>query len=199
MADRLPRHYDIDRFSDIQVFAPIYRGELGIDKLNVVLRDALNPDGEPACAGRLRIGDKVILSGRNLHDRGLMNGTLLRLVSERQDDEGLGDRVVVEADDAVFELTGDDSAALQPAYACSIHKGQGIELPIAVVVAHPVAGRIFFRREMLYTAITRATRATVIVGTLDAVARAVRTTDTGRRYSRLVPRLQQNLRNVQGG
>src|SRR5581483_11380257 len=42
---RLPEHYDIDPIQDIQVFAPVYRGELGIDRLNDALRDALNPDG----------------------------------------------------------------------------------------------------------------------------------------------------------
>ena len=57
-------------------------GELGIDALNGALRDALNPDGEPVRGGRLRIGDKLMMTGRNLHELGLMNGTLLRLVDE---------------------------------------------------------------------------------------------------------------------
>ena len=46
-----------------------------------------------------------------------------------------------------------------------MHRGQGIELPVAVLIAHPAAGAFFLRREMLYTAMTRATRATVVVGT----------------------------------
>jgi exodeoxyribonuclease V alpha subunit len=187
-AERLPAHFGVDPLADVQVFAPVYRGELGIDALNRDLRDALNPDGERACGGRLRIGDKLILTGRNLHELGLMNGTLLRLVAEREDDDDGG--VVVEADGALFELDPDDADRLQLAYACSVHKGQGIELPVAVVVAHPAAGGHFLRREMLYTAITRATVATVVVGTREAVTRAARTADTGRRYSRLVWRLR---------
>ncbi len=70
------------RSRDIQVFAPVYRGELGIDVLNDALREALNPDGQPVRGGRLRIGDKLMMTGRNLHDLGLMNGTLLRLLDE---------------------------------------------------------------------------------------------------------------------
>ena len=64
------------------MFAPVYRGELGIDALNGALREALNPDGPPVRGGRLRIGDKVMMTGRNLHELGLMNGTLLRLLDE---------------------------------------------------------------------------------------------------------------------
>jgi exodeoxyribonuclease V alpha subunit len=66
-------------------------------------------------------------------------------------------------------------------------------LPVAVIVAHPGAGAFFLRREMLYTAITRAKLATVIVGTLEVVAHAVRTADTGSRHSRVGQRLAQRV------
>ncbi len=70
-----------------------------------------------------------------------------------------------------------------------MHRGQGIELPVAVIVAHPAAGAFFLRREMLYTALTRARVATVIVGLREVVARAARTPDTARRHGRLAERL----------
>src|SRR5439155_4251409 len=133
--------------------------------------------------GRLRIGDKLMHSGRNLHELGLMNGTVLRLVDQRE--EGL----LVSAEGVTVELPADEAPRLQPAYACSIHKGQGIELPVAVVVAHPAAGPRFLRREMLYTAMTRARTATLIVGQRAIVARAAATPDTSRRRSRLAERL----------
>ena len=82
---------------------------------------------------------------------------------------------------------------MRPAYACSVHRGQGIELPVAVIVAHQAAGAFFLRRETLYTAVTRARLATVIVGTEDVIARAARTPDTVRRYSRLSARLARAL------
>jgi exodeoxyribonuclease V alpha subunit len=222
VSDRLPAHYEVDPVRDIQVFAPVYRGELGIDAINAAVRAALNPDGKPVRGGRLRIGDKLMMTGRNLHELGLMNGTLLRLLDEvvggdpdedDEDDEprarssgrlGLdahGDRssnrrrddpaLVLAADDAVFRLAPEESDSLRLAYACSVHRGQGIELPIAVIVAHPACGAFFLRREMLYTAVTRATIATVIVGTRGVLARAVATADTGRRYGRLGERLDR--------
>jgi exodeoxyribonuclease V alpha subunit len=190
VAERLPEHYDIDPVRDIQVFAPVYRGELGIDALNAALREKLNPGGEPVRGGRLRIGDKLMMTGRNLHELGLMNGTLLRLLDEVSGDDGRDDAaLILSAEEAIFRLPLEQSDRLRPAYACSVHRGQGIELPVAVIVAHPAGGAFFLRREMLYTAVTRAKLATVIVGTQDVIARAARTPDTGRRHTRLGERL----------
>ena len=199
VAERLPAHYGVDPVRDIQVFAPVYRGDLGIDALNNALRHRLNPDGRPVRGGRLRIGDKLMMTGRNLHDLGLMNGTLLRLLDETGDGGPADDRAGEPADEAalilaadagaIFRLPPEQADRLQLAYACSVHRGQGVELPVAVIVAHPAAGAFFLRREMLYTAVTRAKLATVIVGTREVIVRAARTPDTGRRHSRLAERL----------
>jgi exodeoxyribonuclease V alpha subunit len=185
VSERLPAHYGVDPVTDIQVFAPVYRGDLGIDALNAALREALNPSGEPVRGGRLRLGDKLMMTGRNLHDLGLMNGTLLRLLDETDEPS-----LVLQADnESIFRLPPEEADRLQLAYACSVHRGQGIELPVAVIVAHQAAGAFFLRREMLYTAVTRAKLATVIVGMRAVVARAAGTPDTGRRHSRLAERL----------
>ena len=189
---RLPEHYGVDPVRDIQVFAPVYRGELGIDTLNEALREQLNPDGTRVRGGRLRIGDKLMMTGRNLHELGLMNGTLLRLLDEVSPDGGEDDAaLILGAEETIFRLPLEQADRLRPAYACSVHRGQGIELPLAVIVAHPAGGAFFLRREMLYTAITRARLATVIVGTREVIARAARTPDTGRRHSRVTERLAE--------
>src|SRR6202012_6301727 len=105
-------------------------------------------------------------------------------------DEDEESALILGAEDAaVFRLAHEDADRLQLAYACSVHRGQGIELPVSVIVAHPAAGGFFLRRAMLYTAITRAKLATVIVGSRDVVARAARTPDTSRRYGRVAERL----------
>ena len=146
---------------------------------------------QPVRGGRLRIGDKLVMTGRNLHELGLMNGTLLRLLDETGGGGGGEAALLLSGDESIFRLPLEESESLRLAYACSVHRGQGIELPIAVIVAHQAAGAYFLRREMLYTAVTRAKLATVIVGTRDVVARAARTPDTGRRHSRLADRLRE--------
>ncbi|HEX8976283.1 MAG TPA: AAA family ATPase [Solirubrobacteraceae bacterium] len=203
VAERLPAHYGVDPVTDIQVFAPVYRGELGIDAVNQALRAALNPDGRPVRGGRLRIGDKLMMTGRNLHELGLMNGTVLRLLDEidggRTDDgESEPAALLLAADEAVFRLPPEDAERLRLAYACSVHRGQGIELPVAVIIAHPAAGAFFLRREMLYTAITRARVATIVVGDGAVLARAVATPDTARRHGRLGDRLRSALSRSAG-
>jgi exodeoxyribonuclease V alpha subunit len=190
VAQRLPAHYGVDPVADIQVFAPVYKGELGIDALNEALREALNPDGRQVRGGRLRIGDKLMMTGRNLHELRLMNGTLLRLLDEIETGEDDDPALLLGGEEGVFRLPPEESERLRLAYACSVHRGQGIELPVAVIVAHPAAGAYFLRREMLYTAITRAKVATVIVGLRDVVTRAARTPDTGKRHCRLAERLR---------
>jgi exodeoxyribonuclease V alpha subunit len=189
---RLPQHFGVDPLREIQVFAPVYRGELGIDALNQALRAELNPDGRAVASERLRIGDKVMLTGRNLHELGLMNGTLLRLEDEVGGGEDTREAALILAsEESVFRIPLEEADRLRLAYACSVHRGQGIELPVAVIVAHPAAGAFFLRREMLYTAVTRSRLATIIVGTPEVVARAARTADTSRRHSRLGPRIEE--------
>jgi exodeoxyribonuclease V alpha subunit len=196
---RLPEHYGVDPVNDVQVLAPVYRGALGIDALNDALRAALNPHGLPVGNGRLRVGDKLMLVGRNLHELGIMNGTLLRLLEglddgagdHEEEDSGAGGVLVATDAGTTIEIPAAEVGQLRLAYACSVHRGQGIELPIAIVVAHPAAGGRFLRREMLYTAVTRARTATVLVGTAAMVARAAATADVGRRHSRLAVRLER--------
>jgi exodeoxyribonuclease V alpha subunit len=192
VSERLPRHYGVDPVSDIQVFAPVYKGDLGIDALNAALREKLNPLGTPVRGGSLRIGDKLMMTGRNLHELRLMNGTVLRLLDEVGGD-GDDAALLVGGDDDLFRLPPEEAGRLRLAYACSVHRGQGIELPIAVIVAHQASGAFFLRREMLYTAVTRASLATVIVGSRDVVARAARTPDTGSRVTRLGERLLESV------
>ncbi|HET9073446.1 MAG TPA: AAA family ATPase, partial [Solirubrobacteraceae bacterium] len=159
VSERLPAHYGVDPVSDIQVFAPVYKGELGIDALNVALREAINGHGPAVRGGRLRLGDKVMMTGRNLHELRLMNGTLLQVIDELEgggarsgsargaEDDDSGALLVRADDGALFRLAPEESESLRLAYACSVHRGQGIELPIAVIVAHPAAGAFFLRRE----------------------------------------------------
>jgi exodeoxyribonuclease V alpha subunit len=178
--ERLANHYGVDPISDVQVLSPVYRGPLGIDALNERLRAALNPAGAELLDGELRAGDKLIQT-RNDYETGLMNGQIAIAIESDADDE----RLIVEADDGRrVEIPPGAVRWLRPAYAISVHRSQGCEVPVVVIPVHAAYGAML-SRNLLYTAITRAKRACVLVGQREAVARAARRADAFRRYTRL--------------
>ena len=177
---RLANHYGVDPIREVQVLSPIYRGPLGIDALNDRLRAALNPSGAELLDGELRAGDKLIQT-RNDYETGLMNGQIAIAIEADDDDE----RLIVEADDGRrVEIPPGAVRWLRPAYAISVHRSQGCEMPVVVIPVHAAYGGML-SRNLLYTAITRARQACVLVGQPEAVARAARRADAFRRHTRL--------------
>ena len=152
--------------------------------LNARLRETLNSTGRPILGGRLRVGDKLMLSGRNLHDLGLMNGSILRLLDHNENDEEL----TVYADGLVVEFPEEEARGCNPRTPAD-RQGPGHRVARSDRDRHPAAGAYFLRRETLYTAMTRARLATLIVGHAAVVARAAATPNTSRRFSRLGERL----------
>jgi exodeoxyribonuclease V alpha subunit len=185
VAERTPARYEVDPIRDVQVLAPMYRGAVGIDVLNERLQARLNPDGAPALGERFRVGDRLIQT-RNAHDLGLMNGSIVFLVEDDPD----GERIVVDLDEGGrLTMPYDDAADLRLAYAISVHKAQGCEVPVVVAVCHRSHLRML-SRPLVYTAITRARRACVVIGEQAALATAVERDDSGARYSGLSERLR---------
>jgi exodeoxyribonuclease V alpha subunit len=177
---RLASHYGVDPIRDVQVLSPVYRGALGIDALNERLRAALNPDGAELLDGDFRVGDKLIQT-RNDYETGLMNGQIAIATGADEDDE----RLLVEADDGrSVEIPPGAVRWLRPAYAISVHRSQGCEMPVVVIPVHSAYGGML-SRNLLYTAITRAKQACVLVGQREAIARAARRADAFRRHTRL--------------
>jgi len=167
------------------VLAPMYRGAVGIDALNERLQERLNPDGRSAVSSRFRVGDRLIQT-RNSHELGLMNGSIVFL---REDDPD-AEAIRVESDEgAMLSIPYGETATLRLAYAISVHKAQGCEVPVVVAVCHRAHARML-TRPLIYTAITRARRNCVLVGDPAALAMAVRRDDSGARNSALAERLR---------
>ena len=184
VAERTPDRYGLDPIRDVQVLAPMYRGAVGIDVLNERLQARLNPDGRPAVGERFRIGDRLIQT-RNAHDLGLMNGSIVFL----REDDPEGETIEVDVDEGgPLRIPYDDAEDLRLAYAISVHKAQGCEVPVVVAVCHRSHARML-TRPLVYTAVTRARRACVVVGELAAMALAVGRDDSGNRHSGLAARL----------
>ncbi len=185
VAERIPERYDLDPIREVQVLAPMYRGPVGIDELNKRLQERLNPDGKAACGERFRVGDRLIQT-RNAHDLGLMNGSIVFLRDDDPDEEA----IAVDLDEGGrLELSYDAAADLRLAYAISVHKAQGCEVPVVVTVCHRSHARML-TRPLVYTAVTRARRACVVVGEQAAMAMAVGRDDSGNRHSGLAARLR---------
>ncbi|MFI7132733.1 ATP-dependent RecD-like DNA helicase [Nonomuraea sp. NPDC050153] len=192
VARRIPRRFGLDPRRDIQVLAPMHRGAAGAGALNTALQEALTParDGMPErrYGGRVfRIGDKITQL-RNNYDKGaagVFNGTVGIVTDIRPDEHKL--TVVTDEDEAV-DYAFDELDELAHAYAVSIHRSQGSEYP-AVVVPLATSAWMMLQRNLLYTAITRAKKLVVIVGSRRALAQAVRTKGAGRRHTGLTHRL----------
>ena len=185
VAERVPSSFGVDPIREVQVLAPIYRGRIGIDALNERLRTRLNPDGKPVLDGRFRIGDRLIQT-RNSHELGLMNGSIVFL---RADDPDEGTILVDTDEGGALAIPYDETANLRLAYAISVHKAQGCEVPVVVGVCHRSHARML-SRPLLYTAITRARSSCVLVGDRAALASAVSRDDSGARHSALAERLR---------
>ena len=186
VAERVPQRFGLDPIRDVQVLAPMYRGAVGIDALNERLQARLNPDGKPALNGRFQIGDRLIQT-RNAHELGLMNGAIVFLRCEDPERE----TITVDTDDGgSLVIPFAETATLRLAFAISVHKAQGCEVPTVVTVCHRSHARML-SRPLLYTAITRARNSCVLVGDRAALAMAVGRDDGGARHSGLAGRLRE--------
>jgi exodeoxyribonuclease V alpha subunit len=185
VAERAPQSFGVDPIREVQVLAPMYRGAVGIDALNERLQARLNPDGKPAVGARFRIGDRLIQT-RNAHELGLMNGSIVFLRADDAEEETI--RVITD-EGASLTIPYGETATLRLAYAISVHKAQGCEVPVVVGVCHRSHARML-TRPLIYTAITRARSNCVLIGDPGALAMAVRRDDSGARNSALAERLR---------
>ena len=178
--DRLPRRYGLDPFNDIQVLTPMYRGDIGVDQLNLHLQQVLNPSGSSLTRGdrELRVGDKV-LQTRNNYGKMIFNGDIGRIARIDPDAQ----TVDINFHETVQYDFGElDELIL--AYAISVHKSQGSEYP-AIILPLYSTHYIMLQRNLLYTALTRARALAVLVGTPKALAIAVKNNQVVERYTGL--------------
>ncbi|GAB3449122.1 ATP-dependent RecD-like DNA helicase [Streptomonospora sediminis] len=192
VANRIPRRFGLDPRRDVQVLAPMHRGPAGAGNLNTLLQQALTPQREGVAerrfGGRIfRVGDKVTQI-RNNYDKGangVFNGTLGVITGIDTVEQAVGVRTD-EDEEISYDFAELDE--LVHAYAVTVHRSQGSEYP-AVVIPITTSAWMMLQRNLLYTAITRAKRLVVLVGSRRALAQAVRNATAGRRYTALAQRL----------
>jgi len=189
VCERIPRTFGLHPVADIQVLAPMYRGPAGVTALNERLQARLNPVLSSAVEARLfgqvlRPGDKLMQTQNN-YDKEVFNGDIGFLFAIDNVDHTL--TVDFEGRAVTYDWSEADQLVL--AYAISVHKAQGSEFP-AVVIPMVTQHYMMLQRNLLYTAVTRAQKLCVLVGSKRAIAIAVRNDKVARRYTALDWRLK---------
>ena len=185
---RIPARWDYDPIQDIQVIAPMYRGAAGVNNLNERLQAELNGDRRQAQVKQghrlFRVGDKVMQT-RNNYDKEVFNGDIGFIDSIDDSDNSLE----IEMDGGYVGYDFSEMDDLMLAYCISTHRSQGSEYPVVVM---PILTQhyMMLQRNLLYTAITRAKRLVVLVGTRKALHIAVNNNRVAQRHSGLVHRLR---------
>ncbi|MFD3937295.1 ATP-dependent RecD-like DNA helicase [Streptomyces sp. NPDC058611] len=195
-ARRIPARFGLDPRRDVQVLAPMHRGPAGAGNLNALLQQAITPARpnlpEKRFGGRVfRVGDKVT-QVRNNYEKGangVFNGTVGVVTALDPDEQRLTVRTD-EDEEIGYEFAELDELA--HAYAVTIHRSQGSEYP-AVVIPVTTGAWMMLQRNLLYTAVTRAKKLVVLVGSRKALGQAVRTVSAGRRYTAVAPRLSGRI------
>jgi len=183
VAERIPKRFGLDPVDDVQILVPMNRGNCGTSNLNAMLAAALNPEERPSLTvgeRSFKTGDKVMQIANN-YDKNVFNGDLGRIswVSEQHRKFAVN----FDGGERTVEYSADEMHELVPAYAITIHKSQGSEFPAVVV---PILNQHFvmLRRNLLYTAMTRAKKLLILIGSRKAVEMAVRN-------ARIEPRLSE--------
>ena len=178
---------------DMEVLSPVHGGLLGTNNLNMVLQDLLN-SGALAYSTRnyeLRKGDKVIQT-RNNYDLSVFNGET-GIVKEIE--FSVERALLVEFPDRCIWYDAEQVEELELAYAITTHKSQGSEFNTVII---PIHETILYNinRNLFYTAITRAKKRVILVGTKSALEIGLRKQGSVKRHSNLVARLQKCIKTA---
>ena len=203
--NKLPGYLGVDPF-DIQIMTPQRKGALGVERLNQLLQEQMNPKSsrktEKEIGGTLfRVGDKVmqIRNDYNLiweirgrygipteKGEGVFNGDI-GIITEIN---SFAQNLTVRFDDRFVEYAFKDCESLELAYAITIHKSQGSEYP-AVIVPMYQGPSMLMNRNLLYTAVTRAKSCVCLVGNPPIFDQMLHNASEAKRYSSLGERLQE--------
>ncbi len=207
VSKRLPAAYGYSPAEDIQVLCPSRKGALGVVEMNKVLQMVLNPpeSGKQEVKGiyyNFRSGDKVMQIKNNYdiewskdgeRGTGIFNGDIGMIIKAVKAES----KLFIEFDGKTAEYTYDMLDQLELAYAVSVHKSQGSEFNAVII---PLLGGFekLYYRNLLYTAVTRAKKLLIIVGSSKVVGRMVDNDRRTLRYSCLKDMIEKEIKSDDG-
>lgn len=206
LINRIPAKFGADPF-DIQVLSPSRKGELGVEALNKILQEYINP--KDPCKAELvrgdivyRVGDKVmqtknnydipwVMRGKNgiaiEEGTGVFNGDIGKIVRVNTFEKSVT-VLYDESKEVTYER--DETEEIETAFVTTIHKAQGSEFPAIILVILDTPKQLL-SRNLLYTGITRATKCVMILGSAQKIGEMVENDSEKRRYTDFSERLKE--------
>lgn len=182
-------HEGFDVLKDVQILSPMHRFLCGVENLNLMLQEQLNPkknqDELKYSSQTFRVGDKV-MHIRNNYQKNVFNGDIGFIQDINNE------KLTVDYFDHIVTYEKNELNELTLAYASSVHKSQGSEYKV-VIIPLSTSHYIMLQRNLLYTAITRAKQKVIIIGSKKALMTAVQSNRTQKRYTLLAERLAHKL------
>lgn len=182
-------HESFDVLKDVQILSPMHRFLCGVENLNLILQEQLNPkknqDELKYSSQTFRVGDKV-MHIRNNYQKNVFNGDIGFIQDINNE------KLTVDYFDHIVTYEKNELNELTLAYASSVHKSQGSEYKV-VIIPLSTSHYIMLQRNLLYTAITRAKQKVIIIGSKKALMTAIQSNRTQKRYTLLAERLAHKL------
>lgn len=182
-------HEGFDVLKDVQILSPMHRFLCGVENLNLMLQEQLNPkknqDELKYSSQTFRVGDKV-MHIRNNYQKNVFNGDIGFIQDVNNE------KLTVDYFDHIVTYEKNELNELTLAYASSVHKSQGSEYKV-VIIPLSTSHYIMLQRNLLYTAITRVKQKVIIIGSKKALMTAIQSNRTQKRYTLLAERLAHKL------
>lgn len=190
VSQEIPRLWKYHPIDDIQVLSPMKRGPIGVEMLNEVLQNLLNPSDKPIfrMGRRFHLNDKV-MQIKNNYDKNVYNGDIGRLTQISQE------TVFVRFDEKEVEYDLSELDELVLAYATSVHKYQGSECPCVVIPIHTSHFKLL-HRNLLYTAVTRGKKQVYLVGSTKAIGIAINNNQVQKRFTGLQKAITETAKHT---
>ncbi|MFA8343807.1 MAG: ATP-dependent RecD-like DNA helicase, partial [Rhodothermaceae bacterium] len=179
ISERLPDKYKLDPFNDIQILSPMYKGMAGVNNINEVLQERLNHEEVVLTQGNkhYKYFDKL-MQLKNNYDKEVFNGDIGFVSRYSKESQKLS--ISFSGKDVEYDQGELDEITL--AYATTVHKSQGSEYPCIILPIIP-EHQIMHQRNLIYTAITRASKLMIVIGNKNSFYNAIGNNKIQQRYT----------------
>ncbi len=179
--DELPRKFNFNPVEDIQILSPIYKGDVGVTVMNKLFQNELNESATVYSQGDkvFKANDKV-MQLRNNYDKNVFNGDIGFVVGTDNESK----IIYISFEGRMVDYKFEELDEITLAYAVTVHKSQGSEFP-CIIMPLTTSHYMMLQRNLLYTAITRATKLLILIGTKRALAMGVNNNKVRNRFTSL--------------